>query len=132
MPLHCSGGPRPRLYTHKHVANYVTFQFSFVSLSFNLRTILTADKGRGISGAWKSICHSSLHYKKKTYRGRERLFFKPTTRMLCRLLPHGGWEDNIKMDPRDTEQGWAGWTDLTLHTDTWRAPVNTNINLRVT
>ena len=79
----------------------VTLLFGLFCKS-DLRTMLPKEKGRGISGALKSnilLCIT----KKKTYRGREHLFFKPTIRSLCRLLPHGRWEDNIKMDLRDTE-----------------------------
>jgi hypothetical protein len=89
---------RPGVHTHKHVASYTTFQFRF---KFDLRTMLPEDKGRGISGALKSTI--LLCITKRKHRGRERLFFKPTTRSLCRLLPRGRWEDNIKMDLRDTE-----------------------------
>jgi hypothetical protein len=50
---------------------------------------------------------------------------RPLGRPRCR------WEDNIKMDLRET--GWDGvdWIDLTQDRDQWRAFVNTVVNLRV-
>jgi hypothetical protein len=46
-------------------------------------------------------------------------------RLRCR------WEDNIKMDLRET--GWSGMDliDLAQDRDQWRALVNTVLNLRV-
>jgi hypothetical protein len=41
------------------------------------------------------------------------------------------WEDNIKMNLRET--GWDGmdWIDLALDRDQWRDLVNAVVNLRV-
>jgi hypothetical protein len=43
--------------------------------------------------------------------------------------PKRGWQDNIKMDPR--EEGWGGMKsiDLAEDRDHWRAPVNTVMNV---
>jgi hypothetical protein len=45
--------------------------------------------------------------------------------------PRRRWEDNIKMDLRET--GWRGmdWIDLAQDRDQWRALVNTVMNVRV-
>jgi hypothetical protein len=47
-------------------------------------------------------------------------------RPLGRLRPR--WEDNIRMDLRETGMGWI---DLTQDRDQWRAVVNAVMNLRV-
>jgi hypothetical protein len=41
------------------------------------------------------------------------------------------WEDNIKMDLRETWWGGMDWIDLAQDRDQWRALVNTVINLLV-
>jgi hypothetical protein len=41
------------------------------------------------------------------------------------------WVDNIKMDLRGIGSGSMDWIDLTRDRDQWRAPVNTEMNLRV-
>jgi hypothetical protein len=41
------------------------------------------------------------------------------------------WEDNLKMDPGETEWGGMDWIDLTQDRDQWRALVNTVMNIRV-
>jgi hypothetical protein len=45
--------------------------------------------------------------------------------------PRHRWEDNVKMDLR--ESGWGGmdWIDMAQDRDQWRALVNTVMNLRV-
>jgi hypothetical protein len=40
------------------------------------------------------------------------------------------WEDNIKMDLRETEINWVNWIQLTLGGVQWQACVNTVMNLR--
>jgi hypothetical protein len=42
-----------------------------------------------------------------------------------------GWEDNIKMDPREIRWGGMGWINLSQDRDQWRALVNTVMNLWV-
>jgi hypothetical protein len=42
------------------------------------------------------------------------------------------WEDNIKMDLGEIEFGDVDWIHLAQDRDTWRALVNTVMNLRVT
>jgi ribosome biogenesis protein Nip4 len=41
------------------------------------------------------------------------------------------WEDNIKMDLREIGFGDVDWIHLAQDRDTWRAVVNTVMNLRV-
>jgi hypothetical protein len=41
------------------------------------------------------------------------------------------WEDNIKMDHRETGWGGMGWIGLAQDRDYWRALVKTLINLLV-
>jgi hypothetical protein len=41
------------------------------------------------------------------------------------------WEDNIKIDLGEIGFGDVNWIQLTLDRDTWRALVNTVINLQV-
>jgi hypothetical protein len=41
------------------------------------------------------------------------------------------WEDNIRMDLRETGQGGAEWMYLTQDRDQWRTLVNTVLNLHV-
>jgi hypothetical protein len=41
------------------------------------------------------------------------------------------WEDNIRMDLRETGCGGMDWIDLAQDRDQWRAHVNTVMNLRV-
>jgi hypothetical protein len=48
---------------------------------------------------------------------------RPLGRPKCR------WEDNIKMDLRETRWGGMDWIDLVQDRDQWRALVNTVINL---
>jgi hypothetical protein len=50
----------------------------------------------------------------------------PLTRLKC------GWEDNIKISPK--EMRWEGldWICLSLDRDNWRAVVNAVVNFRVT
>jgi hypothetical protein len=45
--------------------------------------------------------------------------------------PRRRWEDNIRMDLRET--GWddMDWIDLAQYRDQWKAVVNTVMNLRV-
>jgi hypothetical protein len=62
---------------------------------------------------------------------------------MCRILvgkpgmrrplerPRFRWEDNIKMDLRETGWGSIDWIDLAQDRDQWRALVNTVLNLRV-
>jgi hypothetical protein len=45
--------------------------------------------------------------------------------------PRRRWEDNIKMDLRETGFGDVDWIHLAQDKDTWRALVNTVMNLRV-
>jgi hypothetical protein len=45
--------------------------------------------------------------------------------------PRSRWEDNIKMDLRETGGGGMDWIDLAQDRDQWRALVNTAINLQV-
>jgi hypothetical protein len=54
---------------------------------------------------------------------------KPEERRPCGRLRRK-WKDNIKMDLQ--EVGWEGmdWVDLAQDRDTWRAFVNTIMNLR--
>ena len=44
--------------------------------------------------------------------------------------PRRRWEDNIKMDLREVGGG-GDWMELAQDRDTWRALVNTVMNLRV-
>jgi hypothetical protein len=46
-------------------------------------------------------------------------------------IPRHRWEDNIKMDLRETGWGVMDWIDLTQDRDQSRALVNTIMNLRV-
>jgi hypothetical protein len=50
-----------------------------------------------------------------------------------RLLgrPRRRWEDNIRMDLREIGFGGVDWINLSQDRDTWRAIVNTVMNLRV-
>jgi hypothetical protein len=48
-----------------------------------------------------------------------------------RLLVRWAWEDNIKMDLRETEWDVKDWMHLAQDKDKWRALVNTVMNLRV-
>jgi hypothetical protein len=45
--------------------------------------------------------------------------------------PRRRWEDNIRMDLRETGWGGIDWTDLAQDRDQWRALVNTVMNIRV-
>jgi hypothetical protein len=45
--------------------------------------------------------------------------------------PRRRWEDNIKMDLRETGFGDVDWIHLAQDRDRWRALVNTVMNLRV-
>jgi hypothetical protein len=45
--------------------------------------------------------------------------------------PRHRWEDNIKMDLRETEWGGMNRNHLAQDRDQWRALVNTVMNLRV-
>jgi hypothetical protein len=45
--------------------------------------------------------------------------------------PRRRWEDNIKMDHRETGFGDVDWIHLAQDMDRWRAVVNTVMNLRV-
>jgi hypothetical protein len=45
--------------------------------------------------------------------------------------PTRRWEDNIKMDLRETGWGGMDWIHLAQDRDQWRAHVNTVMNLRV-
>jgi hypothetical protein len=45
--------------------------------------------------------------------------------------PRRRWEDNIKMDPRQTGLNGTNWIRLTQNRYRWRAFVNTVMNLRV-
>jgi hypothetical protein len=45
--------------------------------------------------------------------------------------PRRRWEDNIKMDLRETGIDWANWIQLAQDRVQWRACVNTVMNLRV-
>jgi hypothetical protein len=50
---------------------------------------------------------------------------RPLGRPRCR------WEDNIKMDLRETGFGDVDWTHLAQDRDRWQAVVNTMMNLQV-
>jgi hypothetical protein len=45
--------------------------------------------------------------------------------------PRRGWQDNIKMDLRETGFWDVDWIDMAQDRDRWRAVVNTVMNLRV-
>jgi hypothetical protein len=45
--------------------------------------------------------------------------------------PRHRWEDNIRMDLRDTGWGDMDWINLAQDNDHWRALVDTVMNLRV-
>jgi hypothetical protein len=45
--------------------------------------------------------------------------------------PRRRWVDNSKMDLREIEWDGMDWIDLIQERDSWRALVNTVINLRV-
>jgi hypothetical protein len=45
--------------------------------------------------------------------------------------PRRTWEDNIKMDLRETGLGSVNWIHLAQDRDQWGAVVNTIINLQV-
>jgi hypothetical protein len=45
--------------------------------------------------------------------------------------PRRRWEENIKMDLRQTGFGYVDWIHLAQDRDRWRALVNTVMNLRV-
>jgi hypothetical protein len=45
--------------------------------------------------------------------------------------PRHRWEDNIKIDIREIVFGDVDWIHLARYRDTWRALVNTVMNLRV-
>jgi hypothetical protein len=45
--------------------------------------------------------------------------------------PRHRWEDNIRMDLRETGREGVDWMHLFQNRDQWRALVNTEINLRV-
>jgi hypothetical protein len=45
--------------------------------------------------------------------------------------PRRRWEDNIRMDLRETRWSGMDWIDLAQDRDQWRALVNTVMNLRV-
>jgi hypothetical protein len=44
--------------------------------------------------------------------------------------PRHRWEDNIKIDLRETGCGGMDWIDLAQDRDQWRAPVNMVMNLK--
>jgi hypothetical protein len=46
-------------------------------------------------------------------------------------IPRRRWEDNIKMDIRETGTVWANWIQLAQDGVQWRACMNTIMNLRV-
>jgi hypothetical protein len=45
--------------------------------------------------------------------------------------PRRRWDDNIKMDLRETDYGGMYWIDLTQDRDQWMCLMNTVINFRV-
>jgi len=45
--------------------------------------------------------------------------------------PMRRWEDNIKMDLQEVRCAGMDWIELAQDSDSWRAPVNTVMNLRV-
>ena len=45
--------------------------------------------------------------------------------------PSRRWDDNIKMDLKETGCGGTDWIDMALDTSRWRALVNAVMNLRV-
>jgi len=45
--------------------------------------------------------------------------------------PRRRWEDNIKMDLQEVGCGGVDWIEVAQERDSWRAPVNVAMNLRV-
>jgi hypothetical protein len=45
--------------------------------------------------------------------------------------PKRMWEDNIKTDLREIRWGSIDWINVAQEMDQWRAPANTEMNLRV-
>ena len=45
--------------------------------------------------------------------------------------PRRSWEDNIKMDLQEVGGGYGDWMELVEDRDSWRALMNTVMNLRV-
>ena len=45
--------------------------------------------------------------------------------------PRRRWEDNIKIDLQEVGCWGMDWIELAQDTDSWRAPVNAVMNLRV-
>ena len=46
-------------------------------------------------------------------------------------IPRNRWEDNIKMNLQNVEEGGMDWNDLAQDRDRWQAPVNAVMNLPV-
>ena len=46
-------------------------------------------------------------------------------------MPRRRWEDNIRMDLKETCINTRNWVDLAQHRDYWRSLVNAALNLRV-
>jgi hypothetical protein len=51
--------------------------------------------------------------------------------LLLVRVPRRRWEDEIRMDLRETGWGSVDWIQLSQDRDRWRALVNTVMNLRV-
>ena len=48
-----------------------------------------------------------------------------------RLLGRCRWEDNIRMDVKETGINMRNWINLAQDIDYWRVPVNAALNLEV-
>ena len=45
--------------------------------------------------------------------------------------PRRSWQDNIKIDLQEVGCGGVDWIEVAQERDSWRAPVNVAMNLRV-
>jgi hypothetical protein len=107
-------------------------------------------KRDGVIGGWRKIHNEELHnlycspstiiiIKSRRMRWAGNVARMGEKRSAYRILvgkpegkrPRRRWEDNIKMDLRETGWGGMDWTDLAQDRDQWRALVNTVMNLRV-
>jgi hypothetical protein len=90
-----------------------------------LRRIFGPKRGE-VTGEWRELHNKELYALSSV----NIIRVKPEgRRQLAR--PRRRWEDNIKMDLR--ESGWGGidWIDLAQDRDRWRAVVNKVMNFRV-